>query len=132
MDKSFNDQELSDIMKEIEALEDNFSTIEEKSDDMMDPSVLEELAEMDEIESVPLSTSNVVSLDSVRTAPKASSNISSMSFKVQGNLTLDLQFDIGGKVLSLGVTEQGLTIEMDGGIKFSVPIADKSQFKKAV
>lgn len=30
MDKSFNDDELSDIMKEIEALEQDFNTPEEK------------------------------------------------------------------------------------------------------
>ena len=57
MDKSFNDQELSEIMKEIEALEEDFSEPEEKSTS----SVLEELANLDEEESIPLSTSNIVS-----------------------------------------------------------------------
>jgi hypothetical protein len=134
MDKSFNDQELSDIMKEIEALEEDFTAEEEKT---ASP-VMEELANMDEAESVPVqkaSTANVVSLESKREVAPTHSNSgasTSMSFKVQGNLTLDLQFDIGGKVVCLEVTEAGLNIEMEGGIKFSVPVAEKSAHKKAV
>ncbi len=129
MDKSFNDQELSDIMKEIEALEDDFTTVEDKAA----TPVMEELANLDEKVSVPVETAKVVSLDSKRTAPKeTSSNSTSMSFKVQGNLTLDLQFDIGGKTVSLEVTEEGLSIVMDGGMKFTVPVSEKSAHKKAV
>ncbi len=131
MDKSFNDQELSDIMKEIEALEEDMETVDVKS---ASP-VIEELAEMDESDSIPSSTSSVVSLDSKRVAPKVDSKSSpstSMSFKVSGNLTLDLQFEIGGKTVALEVTESGLTIEMDGGAKFTVPVDSKTSLKKAV
>lgn len=129
MDKSFNDQELSDIMKEIEALEDDFTAAEEKS-----PSdVMEELADLDEKDSVPLSTSNIVSLDSKRVAPKASADATtSMSFKVQGDLKLELQFSIGGKVVMLEVTEAGLSIEMEGGVKFTVPVTESTSLKKAI
>lgn len=128
MDKSFNDQELSDIMKEIEALEDDFNT----SDEKLTSPVIEELAHMDEERSIPTASSNIVTLDSKREAVAPTAGAStSMSFKVQGNLTLELQFDIGGKVVSLEVTESGLTIEMEGGMKFSVPVAEKSH-KKAV
>lgn len=129
MDKSFNDQELSDIMKEIEALEDDFTNVEDKAA----TPVMEELAHLDEKVSVPVETAKVVSLDSKRAAPKeTSSNSTSMSFKVQGNLTLDLQFDIGGKTVSLEVTEEGLSIVMDGGMKFTVPVTETSALKKAV
>ncbi len=129
MDKSFNDQELSDIMKEIEALEEGLDIVDEKS-----PSpVLEELAQMDEKESIPASTTSVVSLDSKRAAAKTpATNSTKMSFNVQGNLTLDLQFEIGGKVVMLEVTEQGLSIEMEGGVKFTVPVTEVSSIKKAV
>lgn len=128
MDKSFNDQELSDIMKEIEALEEDI-------DVKASSEVLEELSEMDESAAIPASTSSVVSLDSKRVAPKVESSKSastSMSFKVSGNLTLDLQFEIGGKTVALEVSESGLTIEMDGGAKFTVPVDTKSSLKKAV
>lgn len=121
MDKSFNDDELSDIMKEIEALEEDFT-----------PSSEETTVEPVMTESPVASKETVVSLDSVRTAPKASSeNSTSMSFKVQGNLTLDLSFDIGGKVVSLSVSDTGLFIEMEGGMKFSVPVGQDSPLKKA-
>lgn len=129
MDKSFNDQELSDIMKEIEALEDDFTTVEDKAA----TPVMEELAHMDESVSVPKETAKIVSLDTKRAAPKeTSSNSTSMSFKVQGNLTLDLNFEIGGKTVTLEVSEEGLTIEMDGGMKFTVPVTEKAAIKKAV
>lgn len=129
MDKSFNDQELSDIMKEIEALEEDFSGEEEKTS-----SVLEELAEMEEHESIPTSAPMPISLETKRSAPKeeAASKpaATSMSFKVQGNLSLELQFDIGGKVVCLEVTETGLNIEMDGGMKFTVPVSAETTSRK--
>jgi hypothetical protein len=121
MSKSFNDDELTEIMKEIEALEEDFS-----EDGHVASSVMAELAEMATEKSVPHSTSNVVSLDSKRTASTA------MSFKVQGELSLELQFEIGGKVVALEVTQTGLTIEMEGGMKFTVPVDGTSPYKKAV
>lgn len=136
MDKSFNDQELSDIMKEIEALEEDFTQGEEKT---ASP-VMEELAHLDETQSIPVRASevssyespNVVSLEAKRGAEPRKTNATSMSFKVQGDITLELQFDIGGKVVSLAVTETGLAIELEGGMKFTVPVGEASGIKKAV
>lgn len=121
MDKSFNDQELSDIMKEIEALEEDFTEASP---------VMEDLANMDLKDSTPAKVSEVVAMDKYREAPvpqKAAPAAAgtSMSFKVQGSMTLDLEFNIGGKVVALQVTESGLSIEMDGGAKFTVPVAGK-------
>ena len=129
MDKNFNDEELSDIMKEIEALEEDFT-----SDEIKEASpVLAELAELSEEEAIPVSTANVVSLESKRTAPNSTTSPSTaMSFKVQGNLTLELNFEIGGKTVALEVTEAGLNIELEGGMKFTVPVSDSSSLKKAV
>ena len=133
MDKSFNDQELSDIMKEIEALEEDFSGEEAVH---ATSSVLEELAHMEEKEAIPVAAPAPVSLDTKRAAPKpapvetSAPAATSMSFKVQGNLSLQLQFDIGGKVVSLEVTETGLNIEMDGGMKFTVPVSAETTSRK--
>lgn len=129
MDKSFNDEELSDIMKEIEALEQDFQ------EDVVKTAtpVMEELARISEEVAIPVETQKVVSLESKRTAPKIESKTATtMSFKVQGDLTLALQFDLGGKTVALEVTEAGLSLEMDGGVKFTVPVAEKSSLKKAV
>lgn len=130
MDKSFNDQELSDIMKEIEALEEDFSDTDEK---VASP-VMEELAYLEEEAAVPLTAAkNVVPIEASRPAAKSNPEAStSMSFKVHGQLTLELQFDIGGKVVCLEVTESGLNIEMEGGMKFTVPVGEKPGLKKAV
>lgn len=117
MDKSFNDEELSDIMKEIEALEDNFQNEEEKSDPIM-----EELAEMDEEESVPYAAPRKESHIIPIASHKVKQPATSMSFKVSGELNLELQFDVGGKIVCLEVNEKGLSIEMEGGMTFSIPL----------
>ncbi len=163
MDKSFNDQELSDIMKEIEALEQDFipstevaaePTAATETDAPSSETVLstdfvggtQESEEFTEVSVTSLQTdqkpehfdpvSNVVPLDHRPTAanpkehrPAAST---SMSFKVSGDLTLELAFDIGGQTVALEVTESGLSIEMEGGMKFTVPMKQKSELKKAV
>ncbi len=114
MDKSFNDQELSDIMKEIEALEEDFK--EEEVKDVAAP-VLKELTELPEIKAVPLKP--------VKDTNFVSKSSTAMSFKVQGDLNLDLEFEVGGKFVSLAVAEDGLTIVLDGGMTFKVPVSDK-------
>ncbi len=129
MDQSFNDQELSDIMKEIEALEEDYSSTEDKPES----AAVEVASPIEEKVSAPVETPKIVAIDSVRSvSKKTSTNSTSMSFKVQGNLTVDLQFDIGGKTVSLEVTEEGLSIVMDGGMKFTVPVGEQSSLKKAV
>lgn len=134
MDKSFNDQELSDIMKEIEALEEEFSGSGES--EHSDPSsVLEELASMDTEQAIPVSKSKESVLPFESKAPVSalkSGPQTSMMFKVQGDMNIELQFEVGGKTIMLDVSENGLTIQMDGGVTFSVPVSDAHSLKKAV
>lgn len=134
MDKSFNDQELSDIMKEIEALEEEFSGNGES--EHSDPSsVLEELASMETEKSVPVSKikESVLPFESKAPAAHAKSGPqSSMMFKVQGDMNIELQFEVGGKIIMLDVSENGLTIQMDGGVTFSVPVSAAHSLKKVV
>ncbi len=115
MDKSFNDQELSDIMKEIEALEVDFK--EEDANVKASP-VLHELSDLPEAKAIPLKPYKEDS-NFVTRSPAA------MSFKVQGDLNLELEFEVGGKFVSLQVAEDGLTIVLDGGMTFKVPVGDK-------
>lgn len=117
MDKSFNDEELSDIMKEIEALEDGFNNEQE---DFQASDVLEELSDLKESEAIPLRPQ-----PRATHSEKQSSSHTAMSFKVQGDLNLELQFDVGGKIVSMTVSEHGLSIVMDGGMTFTVPMKDK-------
>ena len=132
MDKSFNDQELSDIMKEIEALEEEFSG---ETDTVEATAVMEELAEMDEEKSIPVTNKEDTVLSF---APKATQKTAkstpptSMMFKVQGEMNLELQFEIGGKTIQLDVSETGLNIQMEGGVTFSVPVSTAQSVKKAV
>ncbi len=150
MDKSFNDQELSDIMKEIEALEDDFTTHSKVSPAPVHAATQSEEKELftepvtpfkDPFEEAQLKMSsapkvqvesNVTPIETAKPAVKTETAQTSMSFNVQGSLTLDLQFNIAGKTVSLEVTEAGLSIEMEGGVRFTVPVGDKTPFKKAV
>jgi hypothetical protein len=155
MEKNFNDQELSDIMKEIEALEVEFSDEAAPKSEAM--SVIKNLVEMDEEktnqktnyqekvvnfrpQSSPTQSS---STQSSKTQPSTkqtatppytatSTAPTSMSFRVQGTMELELQFDIGGKTLALSVTQSGLSIELENGATFSIPITDADPIKKAV
>jgi hypothetical protein len=121
MDKSFNDQELSDIMKEIEALEDDFQKHEEVKVEA--PPVAEVKAHVQEApEPSPKKQAEVVPMNPVSTSKKSSGGQTNMSFKVSGELNLELQFDVAGKIVSLFVNEQGLSIQMENGMTFSIPL----------
>jgi hypothetical protein len=121
MDKSFNDQELSDIMKEIESLEEGF-----KAEESSHSPVLEELVEFEEEKVAPVAEYKQAEVFKMKSheEPKASAP-TTMSFKVSGQMNLELQFDIGGKVVCLEVSEHGLSIQMEGGMTFNVPVHDK-------
>ncbi len=127
MDKSFNDQELSDIMKEIEALEEDFK---KEEDGTTASPAMEELGHLNDEAVKPTQESPVLSFESKKTSSPSKSSATSMSFKVHGELNLELLFDIGGKTVGLEVSHQGLTIQMDGGMTFNVPLADA--YKKAI
>lgn len=143
MDKSFNDQELSDIMKEIEALEEGFHTEEEQAVtteaaahivDESESEIVEELAHMPEEVAIPKtnkSDAQVHSIGKYPSAPATGTTSTSMSFKVQGDLSFDLYFEIGGKTVAIEVTDSGLAIQMEGGVTFTVPVNGHS-IKKAV
>ncbi len=151
MDQGFNDQELSDIMKEIEALEDDFAVPKSSSeptlsiehaealediDEMREDEIEDEIEDQveDEVNVDPTlaSTINILPLTSSPLHAPLSKTSTSMSFKVQGQLSIDLKFEIGEKVICLEVSESGLLIEIEGGIKFTVPVSNKSDHKKAV
>ncbi len=116
--QNFNEDELSDIMKEIESLEEDFSP-----EKIQESPVMKKLSQMDENQSVPKSeefsseAAEIFPFEAKTNHPK-----SAMSFKVEGNMSIDLQFEVGGKVVCLEVTEKGLSIQMDGGVTFTVPV----------
>ena len=60
-----------------------------------------------------------------------SSAHTSMNFNVEGDMKLSLAFNISGKVVNLKVNDQGLQIDLEGGMKFSIPLENADQSKKA-
>lgn len=136
MEKGFNDQELADIMNEIEALEKEFQDPELHADHH----VMEELAEMDEKLSIPVSkqveepVSKIIPMNAKETVMSAKKTTTdtqtSMSFHVEGNMNLKLSFTINGEEVKLHVTDQGLNIEMESGVSLNVPVKSVSAVKK--
>ena len=115
--QNFNDQELSDIMKEIESLEEEFSV--EKPEPTP---VMKELASMDEELAVPKVAPIKQKQAEVFPLETQHKPHSSMKFKVEGQMSMGLEFEIGGKVVCIEVAEAGLKIQMDGGMTFTVPV----------
>jgi hypothetical protein len=145
MDQSFNDQELSDIMKEIEALEEDFET----SNEADSGTALEELAQLEVRNKTPEAPVSLLAMEKLKpeqtptvknfsenmtddvVASTSAPSATSMKFKVSGNLSLDLELEMGEQVVTLKVSETGLSIEMDGGVKFTIPNQVKAGHKKA-
>ncbi len=138
MDKSFNEDELSDIMKEIEALEENLHIEDAKPAVAPKPQPKMESMQSpveDEDEFIPQQTVSKITEEEIPAKaevvdfrPKSaqeknwSQSPASMSFKVSGDMHLELSFEIDGKHVQLGIDETGLVIGLDGGATFKVPL----------
>jgi hypothetical protein len=149
MEKGFNDDELADIMSEIETLEKEFSAADDEISQEEDDSTLqakavmmsesEELFENKEVHEV---LDNVTELHHVKThqpkvhSTKVSSSNSNaqtaMSFDLVGDMTMNMNFKVGGQSFQLSVNaENGLVIQMEGGASFNLPIHQSVSNKKA-
>jgi len=149
MDKSFNDDELADIMSEIENLEKEFAesasapteeSVEPEAvheeHDHTEPEVLSKLVEKPIEESV-LKTNHVEKVvamkkvDAPAPSNHHSSGHSSLSFKVEGEMTLSLSFEVNGQSVSLDISDSGLEIQMESGASFHLPMKQSGAGKKA-
>jgi uncharacterized protein YkuJ len=121
MEKGFNDEELADIMSEIESLEKEFAEETSTKPAEASSAVVHELAQRPLKETV---------LKTNHTETQASAP-ASLSFKVQGQMTMQLNFEVNGQTVALSVTEQGLSIQTESGATFSLPLAKEAHKKVA-
>ncbi len=134
-EKGFNDDELKDIMEEIESLEKEFSDdaegpgnksgmstpLVEKVDEKVD-NILDNESSRPSVKPV---RNNVSHLS--RSVSREYSGQSKMSFQVAGQMSVELCFEVGGKVINFYVSEQdGVVIELEDGAKFSLPVSHKA------
>lgn len=156
MEKSFNDQELADIMSEIENLEREFATdntveavaevpapIEEIEETVAEEEHHEVIAELAAVpaEKAVLKTNHQDTVVPFKTptpapvfAPTAQTSTSapaSMSFQVQGDMAVNLSFTVEGQTVSLSVSSEGLCIETEGGAKFILPVHSQAKRQAA-
>lgn len=133
MEKGFSDGELADIMNEIESLEKEFSEtnqVEETKIDHEHHQVLSDLAQMTVEEAT--QTEEVYAENVQKFTHKNSQETSSLFFKISGQMQLELGFDVGGSNVVIHVDEEsGLVVEMEGGMKFHLPVKAKNHLKKA-
>lgn len=140
MNKGFSDDELTDIMNEIESLEKEFSDTTQTESHH---EVLSELTEMTLEEATMVQKvehdveNNVHHISNFKKEEITSHHVethsakSSMSFKVSGQMTLELGFDVAGTSVAIHVDEKnGLTVELEGGMKFQIPVHANAQVKK--
>lgn len=137
MEKSFNDDELADIMSEIENLEKEFAEADSAPEDdsavdHTEPEVLSQLVEKP-VEEVVLKTNHsekVVPMKKPDHTPSSHQH-SSLSFKVEGQMSLNLSFEVNGQTVCLDISEAGLQIQMESGATFSLPMTQSGSAKKA-
>lgn len=130
MEKGFNDDELADIMSEIENLEKEFSAPEDELQDQFEEEeVFEELSEMPQAEAIGEDVEphdDQVHRLEPKTHREESKSFhgakSSMSFNVEGDMKLDLSFNISGKTVHLNISEHCFELEFGEGMKFSIPV----------
>jgi hypothetical protein len=153
MEKSFNDQELADIMSEIENLEREFASDKtvEVADEAPAPvaeaapveehhEVIAELAAVPTEKAIPKTNyeDTVVPFRTPAAAPAfapaaqtGATAPATMSFQVQGDMAVNLSFTVEGQTVSLNVTSEGLCIETAGGAKFILPIHSQAKRQAA-
>ncbi len=137
-EQGFNDAELQDIMSEIENLE------REYEDDA--PVAQTSEAPVDET----VETTSEVEKDNVVKFEKQTVTTGEhpVEFNASGQMNFSMNFEVAGQTAYLEVTEDGLvvnvdgmhlsineasgcTVEMDGGVKFSVPMGGQAKGTKA-
>ena len=139
MEKGFNDEELADIMSEIENLEREFAEPSSEESASVEPAyeepdaeetaVLHELVQKPVAETVLKTHHEETKVLAKKHAP--SNAPATMSFKVEGQMSVELSFDVNGQSVSLSVTEEGLSITTDSGAKFTLPMTKHEATKKA-
>lgn len=96
--------------------------------------VLHEVTNMPEEQVTPTAVAhddNVHQLHPTSSSSSAGSAETSMSFKVEGDMTLDLTFNISGREVQLNVNENGLEIGLGDGAKFTLPLDKTAKQIKA-
>jgi hypothetical protein len=123
-EKSFNEDELEDIMNEIENLEKEFNEEEAPAPKAKakPAKVAPKPAPEEQHEEAP---AKVVAMHSQ--SSHQSSHPAKMHLSVAGDMEISLEFGIHGQTVSLSVDPQeGLVITMEGGAKFCLPLANTS------
>lgn len=153
-EQGFNEDELQDIMSEIESLEKEY--VEESSaplseEEALQASIDKEIEELNSLDVVDEPSeefeeeSNVVSMVTSSPAVKDEGTYSGspVEFTANGDMNLSMNFSVGNSTatlvvnkdrglsvqmegVNLEITDEGCTVELAGGVKFTVPLTTSS------
>ena len=124
-----DDEEFNEIMNEIDKLEEEFNTRSEDSHEQNRFAVQHDEAIMSQLAELPPQKIQSAE-DKNEHIPKAVKKENAMSFHIEGDMKLNLNFFFSGKAVDLSITDTGFEIEIDGGMKFSIPVVDKPGLKE--
>lgn len=154
-EQGFNEDELQDIMSEIESLEKEYvedSGAPPSEEEALQASIDKEIEELNSLEVVDEPSeeefeeeSNVVSMvtSSAATNDEGTYSGSPVEFTANGDMNLSMNFSIGNSTatlvvnkdsglsvqmegVNLEITDEGCTVELAGGVKFTVPLTTSS------
>ena len=146
---NFNESELQDIMSEIDDLEKEFEIDEHPMSlqDKIDAELAIELEEFKE-EAVHAKAKVMTFEKATPLSPSTIGSKSGVSFQATGQMSLNLDFMIGqetaklvidpikGMIITLSGVElcinedSGCTVEMDNGMKFTIPLSSQANSLK--
>jgi hypothetical protein len=123
-DSTFSDEEMNEVLGEL----NNMSV--EEVEHKQSPKVEPEKSNVHQLKSSSVEK-KVVSPAPIHTNSSSSADGVSMNFSVSGNMSMNMNFNVSGTNIGLSISEDGLTINMDGGGKFVLPIQSQHKNKNA-
>ena len=144
---NFNESELHDIMSEIDDLEKEFE-IDENPMSLQDKIDAELAIELEEFKEEVVNAKVMTFEKTTPLSPSTLGSKSGVSFQAKGQMSLNLDFMIGqetaklvidpikGMIITLSGVElcinedSGCTVEMDNGMKFTIPLSSQANSLK--
>lgn len=134
MNRVSDDKEFSEMMAEIDKLEDEFNSHSEEDFSQNEPIVQHDENIMRQLVETPTQRVEPRNIEKIHQSEskkdKSLKKENAMSFHIEGDMKLNLNFCFAGKSVDLHITDEGFEIEVDGGMKFTIPVASETKLKK--
>jgi hypothetical protein len=120
----FSDEEMNEVLGELNNM--SVEEVEHKQSHKSEP----EKNNVHQLKSTPVEK-KVSAPAPVHSSSSSTADAVSMNFSVSGNMSMNMNFNVSGTNIGLSISEDGLTINMEGGGKFVLPIQAQHKNKNA-